>query len=118
MPSIYDEHERWVDSVENMPNEFHSFIGDHNNECFSTLRMIKDGFEDTKAFPNLLMIVGPSGTGKSAIGHAFTIELCSWMSLNTNERRKKFVLWINCRKYQSDFNAMWQVLQKFSITDL
>lgn len=99
LPLHVDSTTRWVDMNENRPSDFSSFIGDHNNECMATLKTIKDAFEDSKAFPNLLMIVGPSGSGKSAITHAFMYELSSYISLNTAEKRKKLYLWVNCKKY-------------------
>mgnify|MGYP003386670733 CR=1 FL=1 len=82
-----------------MPSDFSSFIGDHNNECIGTLKNIKEGFEDSKAFPSLLMVVGPSGSGKSSITHAFMFELSSHIALNTPEKRKKLYIWVNCKKY-------------------
>lgn len=99
LPLHIDTTTRWVDMNENRPSDFSGFIGDHNSECMATLHMIKDAFEDSRAFPNLLMLVGPSGSGKSAITHAFMYELSSFISLKTAEKRKKLYMWINCKKY-------------------
>ena len=118
LPNAIDTSEQWVDLQDNIPTDFAGFIGEHNNECLQALALLKDGFQDSKAFPNLLMIVGPSGSGKSSIGQAFMFELCSWLSLNNPEKRKKFYLWINIKKFTHDFSVLWQLLTKFVTTDL
>lgn len=118
LPKKADKTERWVDNVAYMPLDMGGFIGTHNDEIIKTLRNMRENFEDTKSFPNLLMIVGPSGSGKSSLCHAFMVELAMTMGLNSNEKRKKLYLWLNAKNFSADYNALWSTVSRFLATDI
>jgi len=110
--------DRLVDMHGNMPVDLTSFIGTHNDDCMKTLIIMKETFEDSKSFPHLLTLVGPSGSGKSSIIHAYMVELAIFNHLNTFERRKKLYLWIDTKKYATDFNSMWSAISRYLNTDM
>lgn len=113
LPNDADSGMRWVDDTINYPRNFSSFVGKHNEQLFGQLKTSLEIFESTKSLPDVNIISGPAGSGKSAISTIFCQNLIDVLNL-TQAQSTKFILTINAAEFRKDFNPLWIKINRFA----
>mmetsp|Transcript_10784 Transcript_10784/g.14841 ORF Transcript_10784/g.14841 Transcript_10784/m.14841 type:complete len:521 (+) Transcript_10784:18-1580(+) len=116
LPCDADSGIRWVEDTSNYPRNFASFIGHHNDAMFAQIKGMQDMLETAKTLPELIIICGPSGSGKSAIASIFSQNLVDILNLNSSQS-SKFCLTINASQYRKDYNTLWIKINRFADTN-
>jgi DNA polymerase III delta prime subunit len=113
LPDGNDETQRWADLPDNSPRAFNGFIGNHNDEFFAQLNSLFTIYENNFQIPEIMIITGPSGSGKSSIMKIFVQKLIDEQSLNATQANKWY-LYINAQDYSKDLSILWNKLNRFA----
>jgi hypothetical protein len=81
LPSDSDKTENWIKNFVGRPSVFTALIGNFNDGAVRSLTTFVDQFDSTKNLQDLLIISGPSGSGKSALGQIYISEMLQRMDL-------------------------------------
>mmetsp|Transcript_15116 Transcript_15116/g.25205 ORF Transcript_15116/g.25205 Transcript_15116/m.25205 type:complete len:533 (+) Transcript_15116:92-1690(+) len=112
LPSERDKEFRLVDEEENSPRTFNNFVGNHNVKIIESLNELLDKFEYVKAFPEVLCIYGPSGSGKSSLVRVFVnglVEAQGYKPIQAD----RWVMTLDANHYKKDLNTLWARVTKF-----
>lgn len=113
LPTEADNGIRWVDDKSSYPRTFSSFQGKHNEAIFSTLKATQETFEYNKTLPDVMIMCGQSGSGKSAICTVFCQNLTDLLSLH-HSHANKFYMMVNAASYRKDYDHLWIKINRFS----
>jgi replication-associated recombination protein RarA len=78
LPTDIDSSEKWVEKL--YPLGLNYFVGKHNVDIVDSFKELAEGLCDGK-FPNILVIHGPEGSGKSSLCSCFVKYLCETVNI-------------------------------------
>ena len=113
LPTDSDYGIRWVDDKSSYPRTFNSFQGKHNEAVFSTLKATQETFESSKSLPDVMIMSGLSGSGKSAICSVFCQNLTDLLNLH-HSHAHKFYMTVNAASFRKDYDQLWIKINRFS----
>lgn len=116
LPRLPDPEEsttRWVDSPDNSPHSFASYIGSHNQEYFNSLNNYVDLLEQAKFLPDAIVITGAPGSGKSSSVRILLSKFGDCLNLASHQFGK-WCMDLDAKKYTQDFNMMWARIDRFA----
>jgi len=108
LPSDDLDKDRWNEKL--YPSGFHGFIGSHNDEIVTCMKDVCEELANEGKFPNVLIVSGPDGSGKSSISNAFGKYICDTIGVDI-QKMKRVVLTVNAL---TEGSALWQRVASFS----
>ena len=103
-----EDNASWVDTFVGRPPNFSGLSGAHNDSVSRSLMNFSEQFEKTKNMQDLLIIYGPSGTGKSVMAQIFVQDLLNRMELPFSYAAK-WCLYIDCKKFNDrTYHELWK----------
>lgn len=103
----------WVNNFTGRPSTLSHLSGEFVAATARSLSSFADQFDSTKNLQDLMIIFGPSGTGKSILAQIFIQELLQRMELPFTIAWK-WCLYIDARNYnQNNYHEMWKLIKDF-----
>lgn len=113
-PNEQDRNTRWINWSINAPKSFNGYVGNHNAEFFGGMTSHIDHFGLNHNLPEVLIICGPSGSGKSSAGKIFVQKLVDEQNLALHQV-SKWCLQVDATTYHvNDLNSLWAKVAKFA----
>jgi hypothetical protein len=106
-----DDNLNWVENFVGRPATFSALSGTHNDTVVRSLLNFAEQFEKTKNLQDLLIIYGPSGTGKSVMAQIFVQELLDRIELPAT-LASKWCLYVDAKKYNDrNYHELWKLIK-------